>query len=366
MKLPTLYKTSKTSAIQVCNIYTEHDTVFVEYGQLHGKLQTQSTICSGKNIGKANETTPSQQAELEAQAKFDKKVKSGYSTDASAPVTVALPQKVKPYLDNKHLVKFPCYSTPKLNGVNGTYWLLEDGSLKLTSRGGETYPAIHHLEEQVLYVMKLLDTDCLNGELYIHGEHLQDIQSAVKKPNKLTHKLQFHIFELPNIDLEYIHKTPMFKSANKHLSDLLNTYVFAIPPTLVESVDELDHWYNIAMLAGFEGTVIYNLDATYKFNQRSSQVLKYKKTLDLEVLINSYEVDKNGHPVFNCTYNSKSFKVKPKGTDAERKAIIANFNELYANKWYTIEYETLSKDGVPLKPVGVGLRDCDPSGNPLT
>lgn len=49
----------------------------------------------------------------------------------------------------------------------------------------------------------ILQTDCLNGELYIHGEHLQDIQSAVKKPNKLSPKLQFHIFELPTINQTY-------------------------------------------------------------------------------------------------------------------------------------------------------------------
>ena len=361
MQLDTLYKQGKT-AIQVCNISAIGDTVTVEFGQLNGKMQYKSTVCTAKNVGRANATTPEQQAILEAQAKHVDKIKSGYSTDISAPVTVQLPQKVKSYLDNKHLVKYPAFTTPKLNGVNGTYWLV-DNQLTLTSRGGETYPVIPHLEDQIKQAMELLQTDCLNGELYIHGEHLQDIQSAVKKPNKLSPRLQFHIFELPNINQQYHTKSTLFGKLNATLG---LSHVIGITPIVITSHEEATHWYDIHMLSGFEGSVIYNMDATYQFNVRSSSVLKYKGTLDLEVKLLSYNVDKNGHPVFNAIYNGKEFKVKPKGTDKERKDIISNFESQYKDQWYKIEYETFSKDGVPLKPVGLGLRDCDVEGNPLT
>ena len=360
MQLDTLYKQGKT-AIQVCSISAIGDTVIVEFGQLNGKMQSKSTVCTAKNVSRANATTPEQQAILEAQAKHVDKVKSGYSTDISAPITVQLPQKVKSYLDNKHLVKFPAFTTPKLNGVNGTYWL-NDGKLSLTSRGGEYYPLIPHLEEQIKQAMEFLQTDCLNGELYIHGEHLQDIQSAVKKPNKLSLKLQFHIFELPNINQPYSVKSTLFGKLNTTLG---LSHVIGITPILVESHEDATRWYDIHMLSGFEGSVIYNFDAMYEFNVRSSQVLKYKGTLDLEVKLLSYNVDKNGHPVFNAIYNSKEFKVKPKGTDKERKDIISNFESQYKDKWYKIEYETLSREGTPLKPVGICLRDCDSAGEPL-
>ncbi len=361
MQLDTLYKQGKT-AIQVCNISAVGDTVIVEFGQLNGKMQSKSTICTPKNVGRANATTPEQQAILEAKAKHVDKIKSGYSTDISAPVTVQLPQKVKSYLDNKHLVKYPAFTTPKLNGVNGTYWLI-DGQLSLTSRGGETYPVIPHLEDQIKQAMELLQTDCLNGELYIHGEHLQDIQSAVKKPNKLSPKLQFHIFELPTINQPYSVKSTLFGQLNATLN---LSHVVGITPIVITSHYDTTNWYNMHILAGFEGSVIYNSDAMYEFNVRSSSVLKYKGTLDLEVKLLSYNVDKNGHPVFNAIYNGKEFKVKPKGTDKERKDIISNFESQYKDQWYNISYETLSKDGTPLKPIGLGLRDCDEkTGEPL-
>lgn len=361
MKTETLYKLNKSGQIQQILIEAIGPKVITSWGIIGGKQQTQEYVCIGRNIGRANATTPEQQAILEAQAKHVDKIKSGYSTDVSAPVTVQLPQKVKSYLDNKHLVKFPAFTTPKLNGVNGTYWLT-NGQLSLTSRGGESYPLIPHLAEQIKQAMEFLNTNCLNGELYIHGEHLQDIQSAVKKPNKLSPKLQFHIFELPTVSEPYSIKSTLFGKLNRALN---LSHVIGITPISVESHEDVAEWYVIHMLARFEGSVIYNSDATYQFNVRSSSVLKYKETLDLEVKLLSYNVDKNGHPVFNAICNGKEFKVKPKGTDKERKDIISNFESQYKDKYYTIEYECFSRDGIPLKPVGLGLRDCDSAGEPL-
>ena len=192
--------------------------------------------------------------------------------------------------------------------------------------------------------MDFFQTNCLNGELYIHGEHLQDIQSAVKKPNKLSPKLQFHIFELPTINQPYSAKSTLFGQLNAALN---LSHVIGITPILVESHDEATHWYDIHLTSGFEGSVIYNSDAMYEFNVRSSSVLKYKGTLDLEVKLLSYNVDKNGHPVFNAIYNGKEFKVKPKGTDKERKdpEIVMRACKLGCDELYERGYIHVDSDG---------------------
>ena len=198
MQLETLYKPTKLGAIQVCNISAIGDTVTVEFGQLNGKMQSKSTVCTAKNLGRANQTSPEQQAIFEAKAKHFDKIKSGYSTDTSAPVTVQLPQRVKSYLDNIKNIKFPCYDSLKLNGINGLY-RLENGTLNLYSRGGELYPEIPHHKEKILHILSKLETDELNGELYIHGMHLQDITSLVKKSQLGSERLEFHVFDAPNI-----------------------------------------------------------------------------------------------------------------------------------------------------------------------
>lgn len=371
MKLQTLYKPTKTGKTQQIDIEAIDDKVIVTQGQVDGKKQQYVTVCKPKNVGKANATTAQEQAVLEAKSKHAKKIKSGYSTELAGVIAVQLPQKVKSYQDQIKNVIFPCYSTPKLNGVNAIYWLKEDGSLLLTSRGGEEYPAIPHLEAPVKLLMSILDTDCLNGELYIHGEHLQDIQSAVKKPKLLSKHLRFEVFELPHVQKPYYEKAEIFKNTYETNKELFGTdlaYVGLLIPTLVISHDEIEaHWDNCVNTQKLEGTVIYNREAIYSFNQRNSNIFKYKKTLDAEYRIVSYELDKNEHPVFTCCtpVEAKLFKVKPKGTDAERKQIVLDFDEHYKGKFYKIEYETLSKAGVPLKPVGIGLRHCDEQGEPL-
>lgn len=362
MKLPSLYKITKTKAIQQYDVQTNGAIITVTQGQVDGKKQDYHTTCKGMNIGKSNETTPEGQAELEAKSKHAKKQKAGYTLDPSGELTVKLPQKVKPYLGNEHKITFPCYSTPKLNGINGIYWLDPDGSLRLTSRGGDLYPPIPHLEDEIRLVMSALNTTCLNGELYIHGQHLQDITSAVKKPKELSTQLAFHIFEAPYTGTKY----HMRRTKLLYTLELLSLqHVVHSSGILATSKSDLDSHYDVCMSLGLEGTVIYSSDAPYEFNTRSSHVYKYKKTLDTEVQILSFNFDKNSHPVFNCSYNGKEFKVKPKGTDAERKQIVIDFPTMYLNNYYKIEYETLSKDGIPLKPVGIGLRACDQQGEPL-
>lgn len=352
MNLPRLYKPTKTGAIQICDISVSGAVVSTTFGQLDGKLQTSTDTCSPKNVGRANSTTAEQQAILEAQSKFAKKVKSGYSQELTSTPTVQLPQKVKTYQDNKHLVSYPCYATPKYNGLNGTYWLLPDKTLKLTSRGGDELPPIPHLEPIILKMMEHFKTTCINGELYISGESLQNITSAVKKPKELSKSLVFIPFELPLVSAPYKDKVA-----------LLIKY---IPIVYITREEMLEEFYTVTVEAGYEGVVIYNTDSIYQFNQRSSTVLKYKPVADAEYKILSYTTDRNGHPVFTCeTHDGKQFKVKPKGTDEERKQIITNFDSQYKNNYYKIEYEMLSDSGIPLKPVGISLRACDSNAEPL-
>ena len=352
MNLPRLYKPTKTGAIQICDISVSGAVVSTTFGQLDGKLQTSTDTCSPKNTGRSNERTAEQQAILEAQSKFAKKVKSGYSQELTSTPTVQLPQKVKTYQDNKHLVSHPCYATPKYNGLNGTYWLLPDKTLKLTSRGGDELPPIPHLEPTILKMIEHFKTTCINGELYISGESLQNITSAVKKPKELSKSLVFIPFELPLVSAPYKDKVA-----------LLIKY---IPIVYITREEMLEEFYAATVGAGYEGVVIYNTNSIYQFNQRSSTVLKYKPVADAEYKILSYATDRNGHPVFTCeTHDGKQFKVKPKGTDEERKQIITNFDSQYKNNYYKIEYEMLSDSGIPLKGIGVGLRSCDEQGNPV-
>ena len=358
--MTTLYKPNKQGSTQQWSIEVQGDSFICAYGQLGGKMQTQITKCEPKNIGRANETSPEQQAVLEMNALIAKKIKSGYSYDSAAPTTVSLAMKVKSYQDQLNNVKFPCYSSAKLDGVN-TIYRRSNGTLTIYSRGGEVYPSIPHLEPLVHNAMDLLESAELNGELYIHNQHLQDIQSAVKKPNELSPLLSFCVFDIADSSLPFGARTSLMHTSWDTLDTTIKSTVSVIYSVLCHSHEDIEEHYNECINFGYEGTVIKNATALYQHNVRSSDMFKYKKVQSAEFLISDYNLDKNGLPVFVMKCDAGEFKAKPVGT----KEFWAKFNPTdYLGKYATIEYETLSKDGIPLKPIFISLRSMDSAGNP--
>ena len=360
-ELPILYKQNKNGSVQQWSVDVTDNVITVLQGQVNGAMQSYQTTCVGKNIGRSNETSPSEQAVLEMKAKHIHQIdRKGYSLDVNN-----LTEKRGPMLVNKmqkHLNKldFPNVSSlPKLNGLNGIY-RLEDGVLNLYSRGLTLYPRIPHLEADILRVMKLLGTTTLAGEIYHHGSSLQVITSWVKKPKEGNENLGFFIFDCPDIPGDYLERTKGFYNIEPFGP------VFIIPRKQMPGIDDvlLDHlaWTDL----GYEGTVLYNHKAMYEYGTRSLDVLKYKLELENEFIATGFECDKLKHVVYQCEIKEgKPFSVKRKGTDAERlhDASMADSN---IGKWLNVSFEMYSDTGIPLKVSGNDFRECSSTGEPLT
>lgn len=368
MELERLYKRSKTDALLICDIKTVGGTMIVTTGQIDGAKIDHETECFPKNVGRANETTAAEQAIKEAKAKHAKKIKNGYVLDKSGEVTVKLPMKVKKYQEQKANVVFPCWASPKLNGLNGEFRLEVADAEKdlfdfnLYSRGGDQFPPINHLIPEIVDISTLLKTNTLNGEIYKHGMYLQDISSAVRKPNEDTAGLEFHIFDIPDSPETYDEKIVRLAE----IEDL--KYVKVIEAVELNSHEEIEKYLMKCLEEEFEGIVIRNKVAVYEYNVRSSNIFKYKLPEDGEYKVVGYKIDKKGHAVFECVTpdedGAKKFNVKMRGTHEARLAVAA-IADTYIGEWMKIEYEELSKDLKPQKPVGLGLRACDAEGNPL-
>jgi len=367
MTLPILYKKSKTDAIVFCTIETHDEVILVVTGQVGTESPIKhTTTCAPKNVGRSNETTAAQQADLEAQSKWDKKIKGGYVTDESGESSVMLPQKVKVYQDQVKNVEFPCYDSPKLNGVNITV-RRTGADLAFTSRGGDPRPPLKHLTGELCEAMVALDITEVNGEVYKHGEFLQDIQSATTKANDLTESLEFHIFDIPSLEgVPYSKRTKILSLLSKILQDIGAKSTFVIPVTeQVLSHEALADHHRQCVNSGYEGLVIYNAKGVYKHNQRSSDVFKLKVAQDAEFKVVGHNLDKHGHAVFHCiTPEGLTFKVKTKGSDHQRLNLAAVAGDFHG-KWLKVEFEEYSKDLKPLKPVGLAFRSCNEAGEPL-
>ena len=73
-----LFKKDSKGKLRFLDISTDGSTIVQVSGVIGGAHVTNVSQCEGKNIGRSNETTPEEQAELEAEAKHIKKLKEGY------------------------------------------------------------------------------------------------------------------------------------------------------------------------------------------------------------------------------------------------------------------------------------------------
>jgi len=148
MKFYTLYSRTSNGSIQEWTIHVEGNSFFTVEGIKGGKMTTSKpTVCEGKNIGRANETSPETQALQEAKAKYKKKVDSGYYEKLE---DIDIEKFTEPMLAHKygeHEVEFPLASQPKLDGC-----LSGDTVVNLKNNGKKTLKEIYDskIEDEVL------------------------------------------------------------------------------------------------------------------------------------------------------------------------------------------------------------------------
>ena len=166
MNLPTLYKKTNSGAIQywkVCVLETPNSGVLydieIEYGQVE-TLSPQITIdiiSKGKNIGRSNETTPFEQACVEARSKWEKQKKKGYVESIEAAEAGELDELIEggiePMLAHTfekqgHKIKYPCYVQPKLDGIR-CIAVVKNGKCTLWSRTRKQITSCPHIVEEI-------------------------------------------------------------------------------------------------------------------------------------------------------------------------------------------------------------------------
>lgn len=380
--MKTLYKKDSKGKIRQWDVSVEGNTITVSSGILDGKKTTQVTTCKGKNIGKSNETTPEEQALLEAQSKWNKQVeREDYHWDVERSGKQLRPQLALDYTKVPHRVNWgSVVSQPKLDGLRlcvgsrDTMKGYDPDSIEMLTRKGETYN-VDHLVEPCKDLLSYINTNlvednkclALDGEIYKHGLPLQKIVSGAKKHHKgLTESLEFHIFDLVIEDMGFQHRYDILRTA---ISVVASKSLHLVSNVLVDNVEqaklELGNWIE----QGYEGLMLRHINGTYAIGQRSPDLFKYKEFQDKECKIIDVWEDKNGNAMFTCLFDKddvlSKFNCTPKRTHEERKAILANSKE-YIGKWLTVKYQDLTDDGLPTFPVGLDLRDCDEDGNPLS
>lgn len=175
----TLYKKSSTGADQEWTVSTEDNVIITRWGQVGGSIQeTRDIIAAGKNAGKKNETTPIQQAQLEAEALWTKKLKKGYVKsldDARAgKVDDVIEGGVNPMLAHKYSeqakkIVFPALVQPKFDG-HRCIAVVENGKATLWTRTRKPITGLPHIvaDLEAMVAKAGVKDVILDGELYAH------------------------------------------------------------------------------------------------------------------------------------------------------------------------------------------------------
>jgi len=368
MAHPTLYKKTSTGAIQFWTISADGNTITTTYGQVgtDSPQVTTDIIKEGKNAGRVNATTPEQQAQAEAKAKWTKQLKKGYvkTQEEAEAGTVdevieggVLPMLAHKYRDHAKKIKFPCFGQPKFDGIR-CLAIKKDGVCTLWSRTRKPIKSVPHIIKAIEAMPQ--DNFALDGELYNH-DYRQDFDTIIElvrpdEPVEGHEVVELHVYD-----------TPTDQPYNARKDWLIATVPTGGPLVLAEthvvaSAADVDPFHELMLERGYEGAMLRNADALY-VNKRSYDLQKVKTMVDAEFKIVDFEEGRGrltGHVgSFWCVMEDGGrFKAKMKGKTVRLKEYFED-HSLWRGKIPTVQYQNLTPDGLPRFPVGKAIRDYE-------
>jgi DNA ligase-1 len=180
---------------------------------------------------------------------------------------------------------------------------------------------------------------------------------AIKKYRpELSPELLYHVYDI-------VDNTRTFEERNdliKVLSPFFPSNVVTVPTYICHNETDVIKYHTIFTKAGYEGTMIRDPQMGYEIGKRSYSLLKLKDFVDAEYQIVDV-VDGAGSDVglaiFELeTTDGQRFNCRPEGTQENRADLYKNRKKLIG-LYMTVRYQELSRDGIPIFPVGVAIRE---------
>ena len=345
MKLSTLYSRSVNGKINTFTIHIEGNKYYTVTGFSDGvKTQSLPTVCNAKTYCTAEE-----QAIKEATAIHRKKMESGSFENISDidNETFFEPMLAHDFNKEKHKIKYPLYSQPKLDGIRCL--VKRDG---MWSRTGKPIISAPHIFEALKPLFEINPNLIFDGELYADkfATDFNAICSLVKKTKPTPQDLEdsykaieYHIYDLPSC-------SGVFSNRYELLLELILPKCCKLVETRIANNEtELMTYYENYVVNNYEGQMV-RTDGPYE-NKRSKSLLKHKSFIDEEYTILDIEEgigNKSGMVgafVFE-NVNGKRFKASPK-FNWEECTKMWNTRHQLIGKSATVKYFNLTPDHIP-------------------
>jgi len=361
----TLYSLNSNGSIQEWTILVKDNIIIKRYGQSNGKIQeTSDVIEKGKNIGKANATTPEQQALKEAQSQWEKKLKSGYVLSIDDAIKGKVnkefvvggvePMLAKSFKDYENKIVYPCYSQPKLDG-HRCICIVNNGICSLWSRTRKIITSVPHIIETIEKTFPNKNI-ILDGELYNHDykNKFEEITSFIRQqtPKVGYEVVKFFVYDIVSSD--------NFEQRILNLNKIkfTNDNIIKVETRKVNNSEELMDYFIEDRKNGYEGSMCRNAIGPYE-HKRSYNLQKIKDMQDDEFEIIGIE---NGRgrmsecAIFVCkTVEGKEFSCKMQGSLEALKIYLAN-PKTVIGKLLTIQFQGYTNGSLPRFPIGLRIR----------
>lgn len=251
--------------------------------------------------------------------------------------------------------EMPCFIQPKLDGIR----CITDGK-RFWSRNGKEFPRVNtrhlKLEKRLKYLV--------DGELMLNpdfGGEFEDLASAVKrKGHESAGQIELQVFDMfggpkDPFSWRWLRIRALF---NPRRIDGWHQ----VQTTKVTSMKQLMNLHRRNLAQGYEGSMIRTPSGLY-VSKRTRDLMKFKPLLDAEFPITGVKEAKGkdkGTPVFICeAENGKTFRVRPMGTYRQRHLMWRRRHRIIGQVALTVEYQNLTKYGVPRFPRAKVLRNYE-------
>lgn len=280
-----------------------------------------------------------------------------------------LPMLAKVLKDNKPFDKRSYLGQYKINGVRcivgaeQTNDMFEPVRLTYRSREGTDWTSkLAWMDDVILPAISddLLDAmieegACLDGELYIPGYKVNDINSFVKNEKLPQHLLlQYWCYDIAIDNMSYEARRKFkidnisrlcytFDTYEQHLN---NKSKFVLLPDInINNITDATRFRDKFISLGFEGLIIRDTNAAYQFGARNLAMLKYKRVDDAKFKI--VDVVPEGVRTNLCKFvlrndiNDKEFECTG-NFDHSRQEYILKHKEEYIGKYATVAFRERS------------------------
>lgn len=220
-----------------------------------------------------------------------------------------LPMLAKVLKDNKPFDKRSYLGQYKINGVRcivgaeQTNDMFNPVRLTYRSREGTDWTSkLTWMDEVILPAIKddLLDAmieegACLDGELYIPGYKVNDINSFVKNEKLPQHLLlQYWCYDIAIDNMSYEARRKFkidnisrlcytFDTYEQHLNN--KSKLVLLPDITISNIADATRFRDKFISLGFEGLIVRDINSAYQFGARNLAMLKYKRVDDAKFKI---------------------------------------------------------------------------------